>query len=227
MADPSGAEPFRKPGRPADGDSEETRRRIDDTALRLFGAYGYAQTTVKSIALEAGLTSAAVYHYSPSKRDLFTALASSAIARAVGPLECAARRETALGDRLDALLTQMLATDEEFPDLARFMIVLTGDAARYPELRETYEAVIAAYTELCLWLASDAQIASEISTVADAPTVARMLAGAVLGITSLLASTPPGQHGPIVGCAKLLLSARLFTDQEGQRITSRRTGPRS
>jgi AcrR family transcriptional regulator len=215
----------RKPGRPVAGNAEETRRRVQNAALRHFGTHGYTQTTVKAVARDAGLTSAAVYHYAPSKRDLFVALASDAIDLAVAPLKKVARTHKTFAGRLNAVFRQMLVTDEAHPDLARFIVVLTGDAARYPELRDAYEAVLQEYTELCATLVADAQDAKEMSAGADPAGVTQMLAGTILGITSLLASTPQAQHASIVGCAEVLFSGRLFREPRSPGVR-RRTGDR-
>ncbi len=51
-----------------------TRRQILDACLRLFSQKGFARTTVRDIAREAGITDAAIYYHFQSKRDLMQAL---------------------------------------------------------------------------------------------------------------------------------------------------------
>ncbi len=51
-----------------------TRKQILDGALRLFSEKGFARTSVRDIAGEAGITDAAIYYHFASKRDLFEAL---------------------------------------------------------------------------------------------------------------------------------------------------------
>jgi AcrR family transcriptional regulator len=46
---------------------EETRERVLSTALNLFRARGFEQTTMRDVAGEAGLSLGAAYHYFPSK----------------------------------------------------------------------------------------------------------------------------------------------------------------
>jgi AcrR family transcriptional regulator len=65
-------------GRPAGVDSAETRRNILEIAYRQFATGGYALTTMKDVAAEAGITSGAIYHYFPSKAALFAATAAHA-----------------------------------------------------------------------------------------------------------------------------------------------------
>ena len=51
-----------------------TRAAVLDSACRLFGAKGYAQTTIEEIASTCGLTIRPIYHYFGNKRALFEAV---------------------------------------------------------------------------------------------------------------------------------------------------------
>lgn len=51
-----------------------TRQQILDASLRLFSERGFARTTVRDIAREAGITDAAIYYHFDSKRDVLEAL---------------------------------------------------------------------------------------------------------------------------------------------------------
>ncbi|HWW63093.1 MAG TPA: TetR family transcriptional regulator [Thermoanaerobaculia bacterium] len=53
--------------------AEETRTRILDTALTLFRERGFAQTTMRDVAAEAGAATGAAYYYFRSKEDLVMA----------------------------------------------------------------------------------------------------------------------------------------------------------
>ena len=50
--------------------AEETRNRILDAALRLFRERGFAQTTMRDVATEAGVATGAAYYYFRSKEEL-------------------------------------------------------------------------------------------------------------------------------------------------------------
>jgi len=51
-------------------DAESTRRRILSVALTLFRERGYAKTTMRAIANEAGLSLGAAYHHFEGKQDI-------------------------------------------------------------------------------------------------------------------------------------------------------------
>lgn len=75
--------------------AEETRRRIEDTAEKLFRTMGYQKTAVADIARELGMSPANVYRFFPSKSAINEAIAQRmlggleteiwAIARGTGP----------------------------------------------------------------------------------------------------------------------------------------------
>ena len=56
-----------RPRRPR---GEQTRQLILDTALRLFRERGYAETTMRAIATEAGVAVGNAYYYFDSKEHL-------------------------------------------------------------------------------------------------------------------------------------------------------------
>jgi AcrR family transcriptional regulator len=53
---------------------EDRREQILDAALRAFAQKGFARTTNKDIAREAGITPGLIYHYFESKEALFRAI---------------------------------------------------------------------------------------------------------------------------------------------------------
>ena len=51
-----------------------TKQHIVEASMHLFSARGYAQTTVRDIARQAGISDAAIYYHFPAKRDVLDAL---------------------------------------------------------------------------------------------------------------------------------------------------------
>ncbi len=69
-----GAAPARRrPGRPRNANSDETKLAILDAAIEAFGAAGFANTSSQTIARAAGVTPATVYHHFANKRSLYIA----------------------------------------------------------------------------------------------------------------------------------------------------------
>ena len=73
----------------------ETRARILDVALELFGKQGYAGTAVSDIAKRLGITKAALYYHFAAKADILEALTAEPMAGYAALAESAAGKETA------------------------------------------------------------------------------------------------------------------------------------
>ena len=54
--------------------SERSRRQVLDTALQLFSQQGYRATSVRDIAVRAGVSTGNLYHHFPDKEAIFDAL---------------------------------------------------------------------------------------------------------------------------------------------------------
>lgn len=99
----------------------ETRAKILEAALRLFEADGYQTSTVRDLAAEVGLTSAALYHYFPSKEGVLKALVTpylDAVAEVLDRHPLAANESSR--DR-HSLLSEYLAVLLQSPDLTRLV----------------------------------------------------------------------------------------------------------
>ena len=95
---------------------QQTRDRIEETALELFAAAGYDETTVETICLQAEVSPATFYRYFGSKEQL--------ILQRRRELDAMLRRaisETPVGQRL---------ADDLQPILERFAALVDTDAAR-------------------------------------------------------------------------------------------------
>lgn len=84
------------------GKSAETRARVLDVALRSFRERGYAATTMRLIAGEAGVSLGNAYYYFPSKAHLVQELYASVVSEQARRATRALVRHRALGPRLAA-----------------------------------------------------------------------------------------------------------------------------
>lgn len=120
---------------------EETRRRLLESARRVFLRRGWAATSLDMIAREAGLTKGAVYSRFKSKADLFLALLEERIAQRIVGMDTMAAAEhgtvglaAAVGRKWD---------DSMLADLAwhRVGIEFRLHAVRIPALNRRYAAL--------------------------------------------------------------------------------------
>jgi AcrR family transcriptional regulator len=113
-----------QPSQPRRGD---TRRRIQDVALRLFAEQGYEKTSLREIAAQLDVTKAALYYHFKTKEDILISLSQDLI----GPI-----------DELVAWAQRQprtLACKQEL--LRRYCDVLWGAAAFFRFMQENQAAV--------------------------------------------------------------------------------------
>jgi AcrR family transcriptional regulator len=103
---------------------EDRREQILEAALRVFARNGYARSTNKDVAQEAGITPGLIYHYFPSKEALLKAVIEEA-----SPVQGIRSLKPEMLDQpvesfLRFVLRQMLeiAESERFLQLVRIML---------------------------------------------------------------------------------------------------------
>ena len=84
--------------------SEQTRQLVADVALRMFREIGFAKTTMRAIAAEAGISVGNAYYYFASKDDLVHELYLQVQAEHAASAAVALKDSTDLSARLKAAL---------------------------------------------------------------------------------------------------------------------------
>ena len=125
----------RRLGRPPASSGAQTEARIIDAARRCFADLGYAATTNREIADDAGITTGAIYHYFESKQALFERVFTQVEELVSEHLSAAWR---GAGDefapRMRAVLEASVALNREDASLARFLVTVPTECRRRPEL---------------------------------------------------------------------------------------------
>jgi TetR/AcrR family transcriptional regulator, cholesterol catabolism regulator len=93
---------------------EETRQALIDSALKLFGAQGYAATSVQEITDAAGVTKGAFYHHFESKEDLLRLIHDEFLDYQLAILKVALDQETDPETRLRDLLRALLESTARY-----------------------------------------------------------------------------------------------------------------
>lgn len=124
--DPRGEVPIRPGRRPGKSD---TRDQILDSARRAFSRNGFRKTTIRSIAVGAGVDPAMIHHYFGSKEHLF----AQAVSLPIDPTEVLAPVHDCPIDQLGAALVTTVVglwDSEHQPSiLAAFRSAIAGDGA--------------------------------------------------------------------------------------------------
>jgi AcrR family transcriptional regulator len=113
---------------------DERRRQLLDAGATLFAEHAYEEISMRDIARAAGVSKPLIYHYFPSKIDLFKAAVAEKAAELQRVIEPAGKGTPVeqLSDSLDAYLGWIEAN-------ARTWSKLVQSAASLPEARDLIE----------------------------------------------------------------------------------------
>lgn len=152
----------RRLGRPRDADSVETRARLLAAARKCFGESGFDRTTNAQIAQVAGITSAAIYHYFPSKIDLYAAVFEEVQEYIYSEIEKGIGFHSALVDRFSAALDVSVRINRDDPSIAGFVVDVAYEVQHNPELTQFVEPQRQRSVNLVKRLCDEAFAAGEV-----------------------------------------------------------------
>jgi AcrR family transcriptional regulator len=126
----------KKLGRPRDVDSTETRLNLLEVSRRIFARDGYGATTNRSIAEEAGITTGAIYHYFPSKAELYAAVYEVVQHIVYDRFDQALEEGGSLTQRFSSALDAAVELNRSDSSIAGFLVTVPSETLRHPELAE-------------------------------------------------------------------------------------------
>ena len=163
--------PSKKLGRPSATDSVETRDRLIEVARASFATIGYDATTNRTIAAAAGITTGAIYHYFPSKLDMYVAsftqvqnMVTEAVIRAAEPYD-------KLVDKFAAIIDALAEVSKNDPSLIGFVVGVAAEARRHPELSDAIRPLRKDWAVFFQQLCEDAVARGEVGSQMTARTL--------------------------------------------------------
>jgi AcrR family transcriptional regulator len=124
------------------------REQICRAAAAVIAREGFAGTTMRMVADEAGVSTGMLNHYFVNRQDLLTQALVFVSERAQARMRSAIADVPAGRARLTALLDSALRNDEVATETWRVWINSYGEAVRLPELRHTIEARLNSWYEM-------------------------------------------------------------------------------
>ena len=123
---------------PQNAREAETRRRIVETAERLFRQIGYTKTTVADIARELSMSAGNVYRFFGSKADIVAAVAQLLMGGVEEAARAIATSEASAGARLRAMTKAVAKLSEEryLSDLKLHEMVSVALTENWPIVHE-------------------------------------------------------------------------------------------
>lgn len=200
----------RRLGRPPDADSATTRAALVAGARQCFASFGYDATTNKAIAEAAGVTAGAIYHYFPSKADLYIAVFLELQNRFRVSTEAAIRRHEHLIDRYCALLDDAVALNREDPTMSAFFVASPSEFRKHAELRDRLAEAKVPRNEFLSLLAREAVERGEMGPDVNARALGDLLNVVLSGLAGFAhLSGDPDRHRAAVEVLKRFLRGEL------------------
>lgn len=164
-------ETTKKLGRPCATDALETRNRLVREARSSFATLGYDATTNRTVAAAAGITTGAIYHYFPSKLDMYVAafeevqvMVTEAVVKAAAPCET-------LVDKFAAIIDALSDVSKNDPSLVGFVVGVAAEARRHPELSDAIRPLRKDWTVFMQQLCEEAVARGEVGSQMSARTL--------------------------------------------------------
>lgn len=206
----------RRLGRPTQGDAAETRERILREAQRAFTTRGYDNTTNREIASAAGITAAAIYHYFPSKVDLFVAVFLDVQTKVFDAFDAAIARHDTFLTQFDSIFDAMFDLSNEDPMLAGFVVGVITEAAHHPDLREALAKLPPRQEEFLGRMCLAAQQRGELPESMPVRTVVDAMSGVIGGFARLaVTSRDRGRLQAVAGVYKMMARSALSRAASG------------
>jgi TetR/AcrR family transcriptional regulator, transcriptional repressor of bet genes len=124
------------------------REQICRAAAAVIAREGFAGSTMRMVAEEAGVSTGMLNHYFANRQDLLTQALVFVSERTQERYRVAIEDVPAGRERIVALLDSALADDEQMIETWRVWINAYGEAVRLPELRHTIESRLTSWYEL-------------------------------------------------------------------------------
>lgn len=131
----------KKLGRPCAVDPGETRKRLILEARRLFAEIGYDATTNRLVADAVGITTGAIYHYFPSKKDMYIAAYAEVQDMVYGALEAAVVSHDTFSGKFSSILDELANISTQEPSFIGFVVGVAAESQRHPELAQDLKSL--------------------------------------------------------------------------------------
>jgi len=196
-------------GRPKGASSETTSARVLAAARTCFARSGFAATTNKDIAEEAGVTPATIYLYFESKTALYHATVRDAFQELLPHYRAAASAPT-LREAFRAVLTASAPLHERDPSLAAFFSALPIEMRRHKELeaviREEGQEVVVLFAQLV-----ETGVRNKEISRAQAPHVLGLFIACTIGLALFVTSIESKEFGGVLEAFGDLIGGTLFS----------------
>jgi AcrR family transcriptional regulator len=184
----------RRLGRPADTDSTDTRDRIVVCARDCFAAEGFEGTTNKHIANLAGISTTALYHYFPSKAEMYVAVCESISSELAEVFVRAKRADSLLERRLTALFAEIGLLGVNAPSIVGFISGISAVVQKHPEVSRGTDAISVEFRRMLIDLIESSEQREQVLQGASVHGFADLVGSVLAGLGRMSARGEQHRH---------------------------------
>jgi len=162
---------------------EAQREKILEAANRVFARKGM-DATMGDVAAEARISQGLAYHYFASKEALFQALIRHVIQARPEGLQRVLEMPGTPGERIRLLLTKIMQTRRDYPDIYQLFDQVQGDETTPDSLRQQIDRQGQAFYEVLKQLIVEGQSCGEVAP-GNPDQLATAVVACLLGLTRL------------------------------------------
>jgi AcrR family transcriptional regulator len=196
-------------GRPPGATSEATRARILAAARVCFARTGFAATTNKEIAEQAGVTAAAIYLYFDSKTALYMAVVRDANEALLAEYRRVLAGAKTVREGFRAFLDESVRLHQRDPSLTAFLSGVAVEMQRNEDVRRAMTAEPSEIVTLVAHLVEQGVKRGELKRSA-APRVVQMFVAVTMGFSLYAAAIETDELDALAETFGALLDGNLF-----------------
>jgi AcrR family transcriptional regulator len=117
-------------------DAESTQGKIFRTAAQLFAEKGYNGVSMREISERTGLSKPTIYYYFGNKQGIYTSLVATSLNYNVELFQKIQQQPGSIKQKIMELVKLRFQQVLEYPDLAKFFILLLNETEKLPFLAE-------------------------------------------------------------------------------------------
>jgi AcrR family transcriptional regulator len=202
---------MKKLGRPTRCDSADTRSRLLIEARRSFAIEGFDATTNKSLAKAAGITTAAIYHYFPSKVELYVAVFSDVQQMVCDTIQKSVDQELEITKNISSMIDALAELTVREPAVVSFVLSVSAEAHRHPELMQAILPTGGRIGRILLQIATEAVERGEVNDEISAQSLEDMLMVVLAGLARFnMVYRDAKRTAALINAMKILMAGAAF-----------------
>ena len=200
-----------KLGRPIGCDGADTRSRLLVEARRSFATEGFDATTNKCLAKSVGITTAAIYHYFPSKIDMYVAVFMDVQKMVSKTIEDSVSIDRDITQNISNMVDALAALTRREPAVVSFVLSVSAEAHRRPELMKAVMPFGGQIGGILLTLSEWAVERGEVNPEISAQSLEDMLMVVLAGLARFnMVYRDAKRTAELIRSMKLMLSGVAF-----------------